>query len=78
MIARTRPIPSPGPTAGSQVVAAREVGGGGGHAADGEVALLADVEALVMDVRPPSVNAVANAIERRDGPRAAEAQPMME
>ena len=30
-------------------------------------------EALVMDVRPPSVNAVANAIERRDGPRAAEA-----
>jgi DNA polymerase III delta subunit len=34
---------------------------------------VADVEALVMDVRPPSVNAVANAVERRDGPRAAEA-----
>jgi DNA polymerase III delta subunit len=34
---------------------------------------VADVEALVADVRPPSVNAVANAIERRDGPRAAEA-----
>ncbi len=34
---------------------------------------VADVEALVADVRPPSVNAVANAVERRDGPRAAEA-----
>jgi DNA polymerase III delta subunit len=34
---------------------------------------VADVEALVADVRPPSVNAVANAIERRDGRRAAEA-----
>jgi DNA polymerase III delta subunit len=34
---------------------------------------VADVEALVPDVRPPSVNAVANAIERRDGRRAAEA-----
>lgn len=32
-----------------------------------------DVEALVADVRPPSVNAVANAVERRDGRRAAEA-----
>ena len=32
-----------------------------------------DVEALVADIRPPSVNAVANAVERRDGPRAAEA-----
>jgi DNA polymerase III delta subunit len=34
---------------------------------------VADVEALVADIRPPSVNAVANAIERRDGRRAAEA-----
>ncbi len=34
---------------------------------------VADVEALVADVRPPSVNAVANAVERRDGRRAAEA-----
>jgi DNA polymerase III delta subunit len=34
---------------------------------------VADVEALVADVRPPSVNAVANAIERRDPRRAAEA-----
>jgi DNA polymerase III delta subunit len=34
---------------------------------------VADVEALVADVRPPSVNAVANAIERRDARRAAEA-----
>lgn len=32
-----------------------------------------DVEALVADVRPPSVNAVANAVERRDARRAAEA-----
>jgi DNA polymerase III delta subunit len=52
--------------------------------ADGELRKLAvavedrpievgDVEALVVDVRPPSVNAVANAVERRDGLRAAEA-----
>lgn len=34
---------------------------------------VADVEALVSDVRPPSINAVANAIERRDGRKAAEA-----
>lgn len=33
----------------------------------------ADVEALVADVRPPSVNAIANAVERRDTARAAEA-----
>jgi DNA polymerase III delta subunit len=42
-------------------------------AADGRPIEVGDVEALVMDVRPPSVNAVANAIERRDGPKAAEA-----
>jgi DNA polymerase III delta subunit len=34
---------------------------------------VADVEALVADVRPASVNAVANAVERRDGRRAADA-----
>jgi DNA polymerase III delta subunit len=34
---------------------------------------VADVEALVSDVRPPSVNAIANAVERRDGRKAAEA-----
>ncbi len=34
---------------------------------------VADVEALISDVRPPSVNAIANAIERRDGRKAAEA-----
>jgi DNA polymerase III delta subunit len=34
---------------------------------------VADVESLVADIRPPSVNAVANAVERRDAPRAAEA-----
>lgn len=52
--------------------------------ADGELRKLAlaagerpidvsDIEALVADVRPPSVNAVANAVERRDPTRAAEA-----
>ena len=38
-------------------------------AADDRPIEVADVESLVADVRPPSVNAVANAIERRDGPR---------
>jgi DNA polymerase III delta subunit len=42
-------------------------------AADGEPIEVADVEALVSDTRPPSVNAVANAVERRDSTRAAEA-----
>ena len=42
-------------------------------AADDQSIEVADVEALVEDVRPPSVNAVANAVERRDGARAAEA-----
>lgn len=41
-------------------------------AADGPIEV-ADVEALVSDTRPPSVNAVANAVERRDPIRAAEA-----
>ena len=41
-------------------------------AADDQSIEVADVEALVEDVRPPSVNAVANAVERRDGARAAE------
>jgi len=34
---------------------------------------VADVESLVSDTRPPSVNAVVNAVERRDPTRAAEA-----
>lgn len=42
-------------------------------AADDRPIEVGDVEALVADIRPPSVNAVANAVERRDGPRAAEA-----
>lgn len=42
-------------------------------AADDEPIEVADVEALVSDTRPPSVNAVANAVERRDPTRAAEA-----
>ena len=42
-------------------------------AADGRPIEPADVEALVADTRPPSVNAVANAVERRDRARAAEA-----
>ncbi len=42
-------------------------------AADGRPIEVADVEALIADVRPPSVNAVANAVERRDPRKAAEA-----
>lgn len=42
-------------------------------AADGAPIEVSDVEALVSDTRPPSVNAVANAVERRDPTRAAEA-----
>jgi DNA polymerase III delta subunit len=42
-------------------------------AADGSPIEVSDVEALVSDTRPPSVNAVANAVERRDAARAAEA-----
>lgn len=42
-------------------------------AADDRPIEVADVESLVSDTRPPSVNAVANAVERRDPPRAAEA-----
>lgn len=42
-------------------------------AADGRPIEVRDVQDLVADTRPPSVNAVANAIERRDGARAAEA-----
>jgi len=42
-------------------------------AADGRPIEVADVESLVADSRPPSVNAVANAVERRDPARAAEA-----
>ena len=42
-------------------------------AAEGEPIEVAQVEALVADTRPPSVNAVANAVERRDPARAAEA-----
>ncbi|MGH2463048.1 MAG: DNA polymerase III subunit delta [Candidatus Limnocylindria bacterium] len=42
-------------------------------AADYRPIEVADVEALISDTRPPSVNAVANAVERRDPIRAAEA-----
>jgi DNA polymerase III delta subunit len=42
-------------------------------AADDRPIEVADVESLVSDTRPPSVNAVANAVERRDPTRAAEA-----
>jgi DNA polymerase III delta subunit len=42
-------------------------------ASDGVPIEVAHVEALVSDTRPPSVNAVANAVERRDATRAAEA-----
>jgi DNA polymerase III delta subunit len=42
-------------------------------AADDAPIEVADVEALVSDTRPSSVNAVANAVERRDPTRAAEA-----
>ena len=42
-------------------------------AADDDPIDVAHVEALVSDTRPPSVNAVANAVERRDPTRAAEA-----
>lgn len=41
--------------------------------ADGAPIEVADVVGLVSDTRPPSVNAVANAVERRDATRAAEA-----
>jgi len=42
-------------------------------AADDRPIEVADVDSLVSDTRPPSVNAVANAVERRDPTRAAEA-----
>lgn len=44
-----------------------------GLSADGAPITVADVDALVADTRPASVFAVANAIDRRDAPAAAEA-----
>lgn len=42
-------------------------------AVDGQPIGVGDVDAFVADTRPPSVNAVANAVERRDRARATEA-----